>query len=157
MSLKKALVYLLKRDVQVGNLCNGRIYPGKVPQRASLTSGTDPGAFPHITYFRISRRGVPSQDGQVGLAQATVRFTVWALTHESADALAEAIRQARDPVTSMRLDGWKQAQMGPCFVQSCWISDMGDGYDSDQFSAETGLHSIVVDAECWYDDVARAS
>lgn len=112
MGLGTVVRTLLLGDATVAGLIGTRVYPVTIPQNP---------VFPVITYQRISRLDVASQDGPSALARGRIQVDVWAKTYDQAAAVGAAVRR--------RLNGYRGPVEGQEDVQGIRLETNRDEYD----------------------------
>lgn len=84
---------VLEEDAAVSAVVSSRIYPGSLPQRATL---------PAIVYVILGGGRVHSLDGDTGIGNPTVQVDAYAGTIAVAAALQKLVRVALDGATTFR-------------------------------------------------------
>jgi len=140
-SVRAALYSYLSSDAGIQALIGSpaAVFPLKLPQNHTR---------PAIVYRRLSARGhqapeelghVHDLSGSAGYALALFRFDCLADKYSTADALAEAVRQA--------LDGLDQATVAGVRIHAALIDDELDDFDEPIDGGDTGV--FVVSTVYW--------
>jgi len=146
--IEYALANFLRADPIVGDLCGGRIYPIRSPQKSP---------FPHVTYIRLGTDDIASQDGPSSLTKVMLQVDVWALSYDSAKGLQDAIASATGGMSGIpdherwaALDGFKGRMAGRT-VAAVFVGNERDGYEADAHAGDVGVFRCSLDLEIWYE------
>lgn len=131
MSFKGDLYDYLKGAPAVAALVSDRVYPQTVPTAADL---------PWIAMTKVSSPSIRTLGGDCGVENPSFRLDVWAATSETADAVADAIRNALSGFTGM---------MGDSDVMSARLDDLSDSFDAPDDGTESVLFNVPVDFTFW--------
>lgn len=138
MSILKSLAAWLKADDDVAGIVGDRVFPQAGRKGSS-------GAFPRITYSRVSGKDILSHDGPSGTAWIRVQINCFSYRYDDCDSLANAIRGTRaDP----KLNGYT-GTLGDYTVQGIFFENEVDLYWPPEMGEE-GLHQTAVDFVVWY-------
>lgn len=83
--MEEALIARLLATTGVSALVGSRVYPGSVPQGATM---------PAVVVNVISGGPLYADDGEVGLDNTRVQIDCWATTYSSAKTVARAVRDS---------------------------------------------------------------
>jgi len=124
-AIEVVLKRMLETDTDLLALITGRVYPGKLPQGATL---------PAVTYRKVSGPRIHDLD----VAYPRFQITAWAESYIEAVAVAFAIRGATQRYKGIR-DGVKIPQI-------VYLNEV------DMIDPETGYYTRPVDVEIIYEE-----
>ena len=133
MALESALYnYLTVTATDVLAIVSKRVYPGFLPQGASL---------PAITYAKVSGPRIEHMGGKTGLEYPRVQINCWASTYSAAKALADKVRIAMDAYSGT----W-----GSDTIRACILQDEADFIDESPELEARRIFGIRQDYEIWH-------
>jgi hypothetical protein len=143
MSAKRAILELLTADSGVTDLCDtsrgvAAIFPGDVPTSLDADST-------YITLDRVSTQRVHHMTAASGLASVLAQINCWAADDESAEDLADAVREAIDGYQGTVTDGAFSVD-----VRYIFLEDQRDGDLAPAHGAETNTCRQILDARVWH-------
>jgi hypothetical protein len=135
MSVKKALVAMLRADAGLVAAVGNRIYPEAIPQHETKR--------PALTYTVIDRPRVRHLGGYAGLAHPRVQVDTWATSAADADTVAGLLR------TALRPQRLTVAGVG---IQGIWLDGEQDFYEPPLSSEAVGIYRVSQDFIIWHDE-----
>jgi hypothetical protein len=128
MTMLTDLVQYINTVSAVTSLVSTRVYPGVLPQAASL---------PAITYSQVSAVRVRQLNrGPAGKSRHRVTINCWGSTYAQARSVATAVRQSIDG-----FQGWWQ----DTYVGHVTLDNEFDLHDEETGPVSVGLYRIVQD------------
>lgn len=126
-TIREAVRGRLVESAEVHDQVEGRVYPGSLPQKATL---------PAVTFFVPARTGGHNLKGSNGTVVTRVQISAWANRQSEVVAIAEAIRH--------RFDGFK-GLMGEVEILSCLFQDEVDLPEPPNDGSDRWTHQIAID------------
>lgn len=120
MTLEEKIVATLKTNLAVSALVGTRIFPVVMEEK---------GAWPRISYQRISGGFISSLSGYCGLEHPRIQVDCWARSYSVAKELAVKVRAA---------------MAGAASFQSRMISDQ------DFYEPDVNIYRVSLDFYCWH-------
>ncbi len=127
--VEKALVNILKADVDVAALVVTRVFFADAPQTPPV---------PFILMTRIGTQYVHSLNSNAGLCNARIQLDCYAKTQKEARSVGQAVKNAIDTFRGTNSD---------VTIQGVLLLDSMDGYDE---SPE--LRRVTQDYHVWYNE-----
>lgn len=133
MTMSAGLYTYLVSLTPVTDQVSTRVYNGRAPERT---------VYPYITYEEISGPTVQQQAAAAGLVDSRFQIDVWAETHPSREATAEAIREA--------LDGFTGSTMGSMTVKRVSLENRQDSVDQADGGSQRAIYRKIIEFRIWY-------
>jgi hypothetical protein len=132
------VAFLLDRD-DVTELIGDRLYPQVAPQQ---DKDTGVGAFPHVTFYRVSTERVQTLEGTASSAPR-VQFDCWSKDYPTAKRVGLAIGAA--------LNAFKGSEPARAIrVQRTIVEDEQDEYEQPRQGDEAGIHRVSLTVKVYY-------
>lgn len=128
MSIESEIFTTLKENAGLSALVNGRVYPMRLPQRATL---------PAVSYQRVSTMVYQTRDNNVGLDRPRFQFDAWADDFDDVVAMRPALIRAL-----LSLHAESNLRVDATILTN----------DQDVIEPESGRYRAIIEAYIWHEN-----